>query len=204
MDEEEAKHAEIMESINSYYRVVGKVAYSWNMLQMHLGWVFERTISQTDGNILNAIWHSQQSDRNQRRMLRAAISAGAFSHIGHKLPATAKDDLLWLLKEADALSARRDEALHSPVAFQNVKKSDKGTPIPVAFWLTSNPLAERLRNKNLMGELSLSAWRADKLSEFTIQIHSALHTSRAWPDKRPELSRELHHQQMGLNPPLNE
>jgi hypothetical protein len=189
-DKRETKRAEITAAIEAYYSQVGRVASAWNNLQLVLGWIFERTVDSPKNNILRAIWHSQQSDRNQRRMLRAAIEAGAFS-----LPKSSKDDLLWLMKEADELSGRRDEAIHSPVALTNTRLGDPDEAKLTSLWFTGNPLAVRLRDKELIYELSLSEWRAARLTEYARAIHSAIHVqSSSWPSERPKLNRELHRQ----------
>jgi hypothetical protein len=189
------KLAEIRAAIELYHCQVGRVASAWNDLQMALGWIFERTVQSSGKNILGAIWHSQQSDRNQRRMLRAAVEAGAFSEWPIQLPKKAESDILWLIKEADSLSGRRDEALHSPVAFANTQKSDSETVKPTSLWAVGSPLAIRLRGKELMDELSLSEWRARRLAEYARAMWSSIHVpSSSWPSKRPELNRELHRQ----------
>lgn len=199
-DKKDGKLEEIRAAIESYHSQVGRVASEWNALQMTLGWIFERGVQSPKKNILGAIWHSQQSDRNQRRMLRAAVEAGAFSDWPIPLPKNAENDILWLIKEADELSGRRDEALHSPVALTNTGKRASEEAQVISLWVTGNPLAVRLRGKKLIYELSLSEWRARRLTEYARAIWSAIHVqSSSWPNRRPELSRELHRQLLESN-----
>ncbi len=184
----------IKEKFDAYVAALGKVAYSWNYLQERLGQLYVATIPTAPNNVLLAVWYSEPNDRAQRRMLRAAVNANALVGWAQKLPESAKADILWLLKEADELSGRRDEAIHTPAS---VRTDAEGTEMAAAFYL-GNPMATRLEGKKLLEEFALSKWRAEHLSIYTVQITGALtrHAS-SWPDKRPSLSRELHRQLAG-------
>jgi hypothetical protein len=182
---------EIRQRFSEHLRALGQVAHSWNYLQEQLGALFAIVLADTHNPVSLAIWYSEPNDRAQRRLLRAAINAGALDHIREpkRLPASAKDDLLWLLSEADKLGARRDQALHAPVA---LGFGPEGADFMAAFF-QGNPLAEHLRNKNLMEEYEVSAMRAGVLSSFVSMIALAITSKNApqpWPDKRPSLSRE--------------
>jgi hypothetical protein len=187
-----------------YFDAIGRLASSWNSLQETLAMIFCNVCSSAGPSdqynvTLLSIWYSQQSDRSQRRMLRAAVESGALTKNGHykALPESAADDLIWLIKEADALSARRDEAIHSPMSFRAM--SDIDVEI-VSAWYFGNPLALRLKNKAVFEELSISTWRAYQLHKYALEIEDAVSILRhPWPSKRLGLSRELHRQQMETN-----
>lgn len=180
--------------LTEYYLAVGKVAYAWNILQEFLCLIFANAVYNTSATerqvtVASSAWYSQQNDRNQRRMLRAIIAAGAIEQWHITLPETAKDDILWLLSEADTLSVRRDEVIHSPVAMNHTIDQPDLTSLD----LLGNPLALRLKGKHLMQEFSLLEWRVKQLTEYAKNIYFAIcNSKRPWPQKRPSLSRELH------------
>jgi hypothetical protein len=182
------------EKFGEYLIAVGRVAHDWNHLQETLGKLFASVILDSHDITLLAVWYSEQNDRAQRRMLRAAINAGAIQK-RKPAPPGATEDILWLLEEADKLGARRDEALHAP--FQ-IRLEEGGTPYVIAADFQGNPIARRMKEKTIMSELSLSAWRARQLRGYVETIDRALKDSQSpWPDKRPSLSRETHHRPPG-------
>lgn len=197
MDDRRRAKAEATEkAMREYYYSVGRVAHAWNYLQETLGRIFVIIIHDVKYNVACSLWHSQQSDRNQRRLLRSSISSGALDDWKHHLPPRAGGDIIWLLFESDELSGRRDEAIHSPVGLRH----DDMNIDPVPIWYFGNPLANRLSGKKLIDELSLSEWRAHELDVYSMFIESALRdASTPWPSKRPGLSRELHRQQRRSN-----
>ncbi len=172
-----------------YLIAVGRVAHEWNYLQELLGKLFASVISGSHDIILLAVWYSEQNDRAQRRLLRAAINAEALQT--HKsAPPSATEDILWVLEEADKLGARRDEALHAPFA---IRLEEGGSPDVIAAYFQGNPLARRLKGKDIMSDLALSAWRAAQLRSYVEAIDRALkEIEPPWPDKRPfAISRRL-------------
>ncbi len=187
----------IAQKFSEYVAALGKVAHAWNYLQERLGQLFVAILPTSPHNVLLAIWYSEPNDRAQRRMLRAAINAGALKLHGaaELLPQNANEDILWLLKEADDLSVRRDQAVHAPCM---IATGAEGTEMAAAFF-HGHPLADQLRGKKLLYEFDLSEWRAEALSRYAMQIENRLMRDGKipWPDKRPSLSRELHRQQRG-------
>lgn len=191
---------DVKQKFIEYVSALGSVAHAWNYLQERLGQIFVAVMPTAPHNALLAVWYSEPNDRAQRRMLRAAINAGALDlhRSASPLPPDAKSDLLWLLKEADDLSGRRDLAVHTPCALIT---DIEGTAMSAAYYL-GNPLAKALQGKKLVEEFDLSEWRAEQLSRYSRKIESALTrgAENAWPDTRPSLSRELHRQQRGSGP----
>ncbi len=143
----------VQQKFSEYVAALGKVAHAWNYLQERLGQLFVATLPTAPHNILLAVWYSEPNDRAQRRMLRAAISAGALELHGafDPLPNGARDDVLWLLKSADDLSIKRDRAVHAPCA---IATGAEGTEMIAAFF-HGHPLAEHLRGKKLLREFDL-------------------------------------------------
>jgi len=191
MEDKKTQIVRILEDRASEYRAqVGLVASSWNNLQESLGSLFASVLSTVPIHVSFAIWYSEPNDRAQRRLLRAAINAGALDHTkqASKLPPSAKDDLLWLLEAADKLGVRRDQALHAPVTFD---LSDLENVAMMAAYFQGNPLATQLRGKDLIQEFELSTRRAHMLSLYAAKIRGALvEQGIPWPDKPPPQSRE--------------
>lgn len=177
-----------------YTTAVGKVAHAWNTFQERLGQLLTAILPETDFTVLLSIWYSAPNDRAQRRMLRAAIDAGAFETAtkARSLPKTAKGDVIWMLDEADKLGQRRDQAVHAPAAIE-ISPSVNGPQMTAAFF-HGNPLAKQLQGKNIMYEFDLSVWRAETLTVYAMWIELSLRYARPWPERRPGLSRELHRQ----------
>ncbi len=178
----------LQDRASEYRAQVGLVASGWNMLQESLGKLFAAVLSSVPPDVSLAIWYSEPNDRAQRRLLRAAVNAGALSHTkqAQKLPSSARDDLLWLLEKADNLGAHRDQALHAPVTFD--LGAEKGAII--AAYFQGNPLAAQLRGKDLIQEICLSARRANMFTLYAMKIYGALtEQGIPWPDKPPPLSR---------------
>jgi hypothetical protein len=100
---------------DAYALAVGKVAYAWNHLQERLGQIFGIVLgAEANHFIATAVWYSSDSDRAQQAMLREAITASPADRWLNR--PKAKDDIIWLLKEANKLTDDRNNAIHTPVA----------------------------------------------------------------------------------------
>jgi hypothetical protein len=66
---------EVRAEFQTYTSAVGRVAHAWNYLHERLGRLFVRLVNAPDRSVTAAVWYSTYSDRVQRDMLRAAISA---------------------------------------------------------------------------------------------------------------------------------
>src|ERR1700735_2797698 len=104
---------EVKIALDAYALAVGKVAHSWNYLHERLGQLFV-TVTGTKREIALAIWYTPVSDLLQRNLLKAAVTAN-IDHDWVEKPHR-KEDILWLLKEADLLSHRRNTAIHAPAS----------------------------------------------------------------------------------------
>ncbi len=152
----------IEEKFNEYVAALGKVAYSWNYLQETLGQMFATVMRPALTPTILAVWFSEPNDRAQRRMLKAAIEAGALFGWPHKIPDCAKADILWLLKEANELSARRDEAVHAPV---HIETTEKGSAISGSFFprKPASLKASRQRTDLRTGSIRVASRAADQV-----------------------------------------
>ena len=174
-------YEEIKASYGDYTSAVGAVAHVSNFLQERLGELFA-IASGADRAIALAIWYSLSSDINQRRLLRAAVSASPDDRWMPRLP-LAKSDLLWLVDRSNSFANHRNDAIHTPCS---LFVSEEGHGFAAAF-LKGNPKAMKLRGQEIVKEFQLCAAFAERLARFAEKIYSAFISSDyPWPD-RPEL-----------------
>lgn len=174
-----------------YISAVGRVAHSWNFLQESLALLFA-AIMETERFAL-AVWYSSNDDRTQRHMLRAAIDC--LPHANWPQFPTAKEDILWLLNEADKVGNKRNDAIHGPCS---IKVNKKGFEIAPAYFL-GNPRARSLKGKDILKEFRWCELCADVLSTYARDMTTSLtwHEPRAWPDRplMPTLGQRSNHRE---------
>jgi hypothetical protein len=175
-------HEEISAAFAPYVAAIGTVAHASNYLHERLAQLFV-IVSGADRPIALAMWYSLTSDRSQRGILRAAISASPEDRWKPALP-LARSDLLWLIDRANHFGNTRNDAIHTPCSLFT---SAEGHGMGAAF-LNGNPNAARLKGREIVKEFELCADFADKLIRFAERIQTALSfpADYAWPDK-PEL-----------------
>lgn len=162
--------------IEPYFQAVGRVAHAWNQLQEALGQTLAEVVGSNHKVIL-AIWYSSKSDRSQHDMLRAAIKESGDDR-WVRTRETARDDLLWLVNKASELAHKRNEAIHAPIGM--IVDGDSLTIIPSYFF--GHPLAEGLRNKDILQELDWCERWATSLQNFADECRAGLrHAKRPWP-----------------------
>jgi hypothetical protein len=186
------------------YSAINAVPASLHAVEAHAGsnlnhWIWEQPMTEATDSVRltqlrasmgmfptvsivpRAIWHSTQSDRAQREMLRAALDAAAVEHLFGRNQAI--EDIKWLLNEADKLAERRNNALHAPYV---IIADHHGTRFaPMDF--SGNPRAAKLVKKDLLIEFAWYADCARVLSDyaFAVQYAPAL-PHQPWPG-RPAL-----------------
>ena len=180
---------------------IGKLALEWNRLHHYLSWLFSAAIGEGE-NILVAykIWHSSQSDRSQREMLRAAAEVTFAKDAQKPVHAKALDDTVWLLDRAQSLADRRNNALHSP--FTLVYSGSETWVAPDTF--LGHPRASKLDGKDVLAELKWYRDSATVLCDFAHQLFYCLkidpwmkvhHAPHPWPErpKMPQLASSKNH-----------
>jgi hypothetical protein len=174
-----------------YVIALGQVALAWNDLQESFAGLFwtamlskrPREGDTFDYAALN-VWHAIRADRSQRQMLRAAVNN---SPIDWQRP-TLKDDVKWMLKEADKIEDTRNDAIHSPLfAVDNSlygMTSTSNEPIAPAWWLFNPRAAKLSKRQNLLHEFRYCRDAAIVLSDYARGIDRALiNPQRPWPDR---------------------
>ena len=131
------------------------------------------------------IWHSSKSDRGQRDMLEAALSAQATDEEWTKKFPKADEDIRWLLHKVNGVAEQRNNAIHAPCSLGI--DSGELEIMPIVFF--SNLRARKLSGKDILSEFAWYEKSADILKAFTREVASAsMNHDRpsSWPD-RPQL-----------------
>lgn len=180
-----------------YVTAIGQLVLAWNSLQEMLGWTFEivlvGTIATADNNQLPQIrgaWNSLNSDRDKRKLLRAA--GAALTRLQQRTFPKLYADLKWTLDRADALEDDRNNAVHSPLMLLSAKYSaalqqagiqDRVMPET----MRGNRRALRLEENELLTEFRRCRDTALVLRDFITEIDRALRSvDYSWPE-RPSL-----------------
>jgi hypothetical protein len=174
------------EAFDLYTSAVGRVADAWNMLHESMAELFWRIVGGHEYRITAAVWYSSYSDRFQRQMLEAAINASVNHPAWARVPTTAREDLIWLLRRANFLGNKRDEAIHAPC--QWLRRTFDGAPPEVIVAETSlHRRAKSLIGKDILIEFDWLEQYIWALSKFTHRAEIVLHLGddsfRTWPEK---------------------
>ncbi len=88
----------LKEKFQPFAAELGSVVFTWNNLHERLGDLFWAILGGHNGAVPLAIWHSIDSDRTQRKVLKAATVAAVFVRKDLERNAQCRDDILWLIK----------------------------------------------------------------------------------------------------------
>ena len=165
---------------------LGWLVFEWNRLQEAMCELFADF--SHDREIAFAVWHTAQSDRAQRKMLRAAVEADQLSAPSQ---VRFREDIHWLLEKIDALAGRRNGALHVPLVFVNHIKNGGFEVHLEPMGDSGNPHALDLLGKPLLPEFTWYRDHVGKIASFADSLHWAWRFSDhdppfPWPD-RPQL-----------------
>ena len=133
-----------------------------------------------NGAVPLAIWHSILSDRSQREMLKAAVQSATWA----PNLLSAKDDIIWLINQAQGLADNRNDGLHSPFVLSIGKDEYSFKPMDHSL----NPRAKKFAGKNVLSHIEWYAAKARALSIYSERIFHALCFPQQipWPN-RPRL-----------------
>jgi hypothetical protein len=113
-------------SIRAYAAVSAEAIWAWNRLHSTLFDLFWQFLGREETNnkyeVSYAIWHTFQSDKSQREMIRSVAEA--------TLPPTSLKlkQIKWLLKSVDRIAPFRNAMVHVPVTF---RRGQAGRPSPI-------------------------------------------------------------------------
>jgi hypothetical protein len=168
------------ETLQPYFVALGKVAHEWNHLHEELGKVFCAVIG-LDLSIGLAAWHSLNSDRSKRKMLRDTIRATSSNEDWQNKHPGAYDGVIYLISETDKLAERRNDAIHAPCTAMPWRDFEV---TPLTFF--GNKRAKSLRGKQILREFSLYEKTAAALKRHATECRFALDAQVTWPE-RPQL-----------------
>jgi hypothetical protein len=142
------------------------------------------------GNIelVLAAWDSIENDRAKREMLKATIKAASPECWPGRWIQTpnAPDDLLWVLKRADALSEVRNDAAHALVSLHIGTEITMGVTSPSSRGKRERKLRDNeRRGRKLLDEFAKCEQDTEALSAFVGEAFSALNQpdGRKWPPR---------------------
>ncbi len=170
-----------------FVTALGQLALAWNDLQEMLAIIFSCLAETKDWNVALCAWYAIKSDRAQRQMLLAVVN-----ELSERLVEPSKDEwegIKWLIKEAEKLEDRRNDAIHSPLVFigdsplwARAKIAIPGVK-PATF--LGNPRAAKLDKKaDLLAEFRWCRDMATTLADYAHLLEIALSDAqKPWPDK---------------------
>jgi hypothetical protein len=176
----------MQEAADAYDLAVGRVSRAWNSLHRTLGGLFAVVVGG-DARLVLAAWRSVENDRAQREMLRAAIKAASPKR--WKQTPKAPDDLLWVLKRANALSDVRNDAIHALVSLHiGAENVEMKVALPPRGKREKNLLDRAARGRKLLDEFAKCEQAADALRIFVQRATGALAEPdrHKWPTPQPK------------------
>lgn len=178
---------------SSYLHELALVVIAWNELHLELSQLFCVVAGIPDMAIGLRIWHSTDSDRAQRKLLREAIAGDLkyprrVKEKGTTFSDRAKKDIKYILDEVDKMSGLRNNAIHSPYLFAIDGKTIKME----SFDFFMSPRAKELSGKDLLVEFKWQRQTANALSGFAQRVRLALYLvpEPEWPSRPTPLARK--------------
>jgi hypothetical protein len=164
-----------------YVTAIGQLVLAWNDMHQSFGYLFcSITGDDPHDNIIRA-WDSIGQDRSARGMLKAVVNGERDEELHGEFPRL-REEVLWLLGQANALEDSRNDAIHTPMS------DFRDPPRVVPMWAFGHPRALKLANKpDLLSDLLWIRDTALALRDYAGELDHAITSFRAkWP-KRPSL-----------------
>ncbi len=179
----------VRKGCSPYLHELALVVLAWNDLHLELSRLFCVVAGISDMATGLRIWHSTDSDRAQRKLLREALR-GNLQHLPRvknkeeKFSTRAVNDIECILKKVDSMSGASNNAIHSPYLF--AIEGEAITMQPFDFFMS--PRAKELSGKDLLLEFRKQRETFSALSAFTQSVRLAFYLipEPAWP-MRPTL-----------------
>jgi hypothetical protein len=164
-----------------YFLELGKLVFAWNVLHDQLGAIFT-TVFGNSTRVGLGVWHSVQSDRTQRKMLRIAVSDNVDPR-ERTIAAVKCKDILWLVDQVNNLADKRNSAIHSSYTFFTAYGSGDSKTQFIPNFMFGNPRASKLKDKDLLKELRWYRQQAEVFYLYAFDIWAAMAFSEPWPDR---------------------
>lgn len=163
---------------------IGKIALAWNEFHETLGELFARLFVKFHHATALAIWHCLDSDRTQRRLLRAMAETQLKSN------RRGLEELVWLLNQTDQmLSEQRNVGIHAPLmSFTDTDGTHKMLPLSQF----GNRNAAKIVGRDVLREYAHYEKQIRQIATFAFALSFKLTDGRYNPDdewpSRPKLS----------------
>lgn len=177
------------ETTDAHALAIGKIAMAWNEYHELLGSLFANLFTRSHYTTTLAIWHCLDSDRTQRKLLRAA----AETYLGERIDKKGLEELLWLLNKTDTLlSQQRNVGIHAPLdALFEADGCHKLFPVPGP----GNRNAKQLDGRDVLKEYAHYEEQIKKMKDFALGLACKLglarymddYTDHPWP-VRPRIT----------------
>jgi hypothetical protein len=164
---------------------IGKIAVAWNEYHELLGELFAGLFTHSHYETTLAIWQCLDSDRTQRKLLRAA----ARHRLGRITDKTGLEELTWLLNKTDTILAQqRNVGVHAPLMFLwEMDGSHKILPLLT----TGNRNAKHIEGQDILREYAHYERQIRKMIGFAMALSKKIGYHKRdhgpWPE-RPTLS----------------
>jgi hypothetical protein len=169
---------EFEDAFKPYAEEMGKLAFHWNRLHVHLGDVFHLAAGIEDRDIARAIWSSQTSDHAQRQMLRAAAKRlGEDSFV--------YEEIIWIIDTIDnGHNNKRNITLHGPLDTITVITEGLEKTVISSDATSGNRYAKSVSDKeDLLAEFVRYAEYTKRLSDHARQLAGYIR----WFDTLPDM-----------------
>ena len=162
-----------------YVTALGQLTLAWNELHERMSLLFCTVMGGGYANQFLAIWHTINSDRNQRSVLAAAVENDLNRSNNDATHKYLIDEIRWICGQVNTLENLRNDALHSPL----IGFGPHITPMTGLGHLR----AQKLESKSdFLAEFRWCRDAAVALTEYVYMINASLSIGRALPD-RPKL-----------------
>lgn len=180
------KQGKVLPDCSLYLHELALVVLAWNELHMELSQLFCMVAGIPDMGTGLHIWHSTDSDRAQRKLLREALY-GELQHLprvkekGKLFADKVIREIEFILNKVDTISGSRNDAIHSPYLFEI---DGKGITMR-AFDFFMSPRAKSLSGKDLLVEFQRQRNIARVLSTYSQEIRLSLYRipEPPWPTR---------------------
>jgi hypothetical protein len=163
---------------------IGKIAIAWNEYHELLGELFAGMFTRSHWETSLSLWHCLDSDRTQRKLLRAATET--YLHWNKR----GQEELRWLLNKTDTILAQqRNVGVHAPLmSLWEIDGSHKILPLA----MMGNRNAKQIEGKDILQEYAHYERQIRKMYGFALglKVKVGFHgrdPDASWP-KRPQIS----------------
>jgi hypothetical protein len=172
--------------VRQHARHVGELIIAWNRVQSAMFDLFWVIIGKDRHALAHAIWHTIQSDKNQREMLVSAATATLVSEDDKdkkRVKANAKtlDHIKWITNMAHQLSPYRNDPAHANIMFSSAGGSVAVVP---DFASTRWAVLDRLTEKPTAQMWQRVRGDLYAVADFAVSLRISL-TDPDWPYALP-------------------